>query len=106
MLFKAHEIHPADDVDWTIPDDPDNWDEEMRLRNERNDKIKKQLQKGNTVQYTSSGNSLWPHVKSGDCCLYEPVKYESDLELYDIVFCEVQPYNRFFAHKILGYWCL
>ena len=64
--------------------------------------IKKQLIEGTAVQYRSSGNSLWPDVKSGDCCMFEPVYEPDTLRVGDIVFCEVQPKDRFYAHKILS----
>ena len=31
VMFEAHEIHPADDIDWAIPADPDDWEEEQML---------------------------------------------------------------------------
>ena len=84
MIFEAHEIHPKADIGWTIPDDPNDWDEENSRRHVRNLIIKKQLLGGKTVQYTSSGNSLWPWVHSGDCCLIEPCRDASDHKLDDI----------------------
>ena len=33
--------------------------------------------------------------------MFVPIKSESDLQLGDIVFCEVQPSNRFHVHTIL-----
>ena len=63
--------------------------------------IREQLQKGLLVQYRSGGNSMWPHVHSGDCCLFEPVVDCFRLRPNDIVFCRVQPYERYFAHKII-----
>ena len=97
-VFRAHEVHPAQDVDWTRTGD---WSEEQERRMLRNILIKEQLLGGRTVQYCSSGNSLKPDVWSGDCCLFEPVESESDLEKGDIVFCQVQPGDKFYAHKIL-----
>ena len=76
------------------------WETEMHLRHTRNILIKQQLQKGQGVQYRSSGWSLWPKVHSGDLCLYEPVLDPDKLKLDDVVFCEVQPGNRFFAHLV------
>ena len=64
--------------------------------------MKKQLQSGKSAQYRSSGNSLYPRVWSGDCCLFEPVFDCKNLKEGDIVFCEVQRGNRFYAHKILS----
>jgi len=61
---------------------------------------KKQLQEGTHVQYKSGGNSLYPVVHANDSCLFEPVANPEELKVNDIVFCEVQPGDRFFAHLI------
>ena len=53
------------------------------------------------MQYRSSGWSLYPRMSSGDVCMYEPVLHPDTIEVDDIVFCEVQPGNRYFAHKVL-----
>ena len=63
--------------------------------------MKHMLQNGQSVQYRSSGNSLRPLVCSGDCCILQPVWNPALLVQYDVVFCEVQPGNRFFTHYIL-----
>ena len=103
-IFQPHEIHTDEDVDWTIPADREDWDEQFSNRLSRNIMIKTNLLAGNTVQFRSSGNSLYPIVESGDSCVFEPVDSCKDLRMgWDIVFCEVQPTNRFFAHKVL-YW--
>ena len=62
--------------------------------------IKENLIHGVGCQYQSTGQSLWPRVKSGDCCFFEPVLDPDLLKLNDIVFCQVQPSERFFAHMI------
>ena len=103
MIFEAHEIAPRMETDWTIPNDPSDGADEQRLRRIKNDIIKAQLQEGRTVQYKSSGNSLYPHVHSNDVCVFEPVLYPETIKQDDIVFCEVQPKNRFFAHKVLKF---
>jgi len=37
--------------------------------------------------------------------MFEPVLHPETIKLGDIVFCSVQPNNRFFAHKVLEiYW--
>ena len=97
-IFKPHDVHPDFDNDWTISNDAK---KEMKLRHMRNLMIKESLVKGVGVQYQSSGNSLWPRVKSGDCCFFEPILAPQLLKVGDIVFCEVQPKGRFFAHLIL-----
>ena len=105
-MFEAHEVHPDDDIDWTKPDDPSNWDEELRLRDCRNRMIQKQLLAGKTVQYKSTGWSLFPLVHSNDCCMLEPMsgsdKHDAiPVHLGDVVFCEVYPSLRFYCHKIV-----
>ena len=61
----------------------------------------RQLKGGMSVQFRSGGNSLYPAVHSGDCCLYESVSNCDFLDVDDIVFCKVQPNDRYYAHKIL-----
>ena len=101
-IFQAYEIHPGFDRDWTIPDNRDDWDREYQDRWVRNCMIKRQLQEGQTVQYCSSGNSLKPRVHSGDCTLWEPTTTASVFKKNDIVFCQVQPKDYFYAHKIVS----
>ena len=98
----SHEITPELDVDWTLcPEDPA---KELRLRWERNVLIKEQLQLGNPVVYRSSGWSLWPRVWSNDLCSYDPVTSANEVRFGDIVFCQVQPGDRFFAHVVSRKW--
>ena len=52
------------------------------------------------MQYKSAGNSLFPLVHANDSCLFEPVANPEELKQGDVVFCEVQPGDRFFAHLI------
>ena len=101
-IFQAHEVHPEDDIDWTVAEAKGDSGEDISLRYDRNLMIKQSLIMGESVQYRSTGSSLWPDVKSGDCCLFEPIYYCDKLQPgQDIVFCEVQPHDRFCAHKIL-----
>ena len=89
-------------MDWTLcPEDPA---KELRLREERNVLIKEQLQLGKPVVYRSSGWSLYPRIHSNDWCFYDPVMYADEVNKDDIVFCEVQPGNRFFAHLVTRKW--
>ena len=82
-------------MDWTLcPEDPA---KELRLREERNVLIKEQLQLGKPVVYRSSGWSLWPRVWSNDLCSYDPVTSANEVRCGDIVFCQVQPGDRFFC---------
>ena len=64
------------------------------------------LKSGRSAQFRSSGNSLWPMVKSGDVAIYEPVVDHSLLTVGEVVFCRVQTSNRFYAHMIhkIEYW--
>ena len=77
--------------------DKRSWDDEQRCRWHM---CKKQLLEGTPVQYKSGGNSLYPLVHANDSCLFAPVVNPDTLKVGDIVFCEVQPGNRFFAHLI------
>ena len=89
------------DCDWTLSLDPLDWRRELDLRNKRNELIKEKLQEGKTVAYRSSGWSLFPRVWSNDLCYYEPsFKDPSRIEIDDIVFCEVDPGKRFYAHLV------
>ena len=74
--------------------------EELRLRDLRNEMIKKQLLEGHSVAYRQSGWSLWPKVESNDCCFYNPVRFEESVQKDDIVFCQVQPRGYFYAHLV------
>ena len=78
---------------------------ELRRREERNLLIKGNLQAGKSVCYRSSGWSLYPHVWANDQTTYEPVTSADQLRVHDIVFCEVQPGDRFYAHYVKHkYW--
>ena len=100
FVLQGHETSPDDaklDVDWTLSD---NLPQEERLRLLRNEMIKENLLEGRNAQYRSSGNSLVPFVKPNDRCTYAPVTREEDVQLKDIVFCQVQPRNYFYAHLV------
>ncbi len=97
MLRGRHEASPELDVDWTLSA---NWAEEQRLREVRSELIKTQLQAGIAVCYRSSGWSLCPRVRSNDQTTYEPVTSADMVQVDDIVFCQVQSSNRFFAHLV------
>ena len=106
VIFECHEIHPYFDVDWTIPTDKHDVDKEKRLRQDRNEMIKEGLLEGKLVQYKSSGWSLYPIVWSGDTCVFEPMRDGMCKTLkmnWDIVFCQVQPSERYFAHKVIRF---
>ena len=98
----AHEITPDADVDWKRC--PEDWEKELRLRQARNEMIKEELLAGNPVLYRSSGWSLYPRVCSNDLCTYEPVTSADEVNIEDIVFCQVQPGDRFYAHLVSHKW--
>ena len=102
VLSWSHEITPELDVDWTLC--PEDSGKELRLREERNVLIKEQLQLGKPVIYRSSGWSLYPRLWSNDQCSYYPVTSANEVREDDIVFCQVQPSNRFFAHLVSRKW--
>ena len=77
------------------------------MREVRSRLIKEELMKHKPVINRSSGGSLYPRVNSGDKFTFHPVSDPSEVSEEDIVFCEVQPGNRFYAHmvckKVWGY---
>ena len=87
---------------------------ELRLRDARNRRLREDLEDGRSVFYVSSGNSMWPLVQSEDATLFYPIqavtaedgihavqKEPSEMCEGDIVFCQVQPSQQYFAHIIL-----
>ena len=102
VLNWPHEITPELDVDWTLC--PDDYEKELRLREVRNEMIKNELLLGRPVIYRSSGWSLWPKVWSNDQCTFEPVTSADDVNEKDIVFCQVQPGDRFYGHLVSCKW--
>ena len=68
--------------------------------------VRDMLLSGRSVQFRSSGNSLYPMVRSGDVTMWEPVRDHSLLEVGEVVFCAVQPNSRFYGHMIhkIGKW--
>ncbi len=98
VLEGVHEVRPELDVDWTLC--PEDWNTELRLRKVRTEMVKEKLLAGKSVCFRSSGNSLWPRVHSNDLVTYTPVTKPEEVQVDDIVFCEVQPGDRFFAHVV------
>ncbi len=80
----------------------DNRLTEPQLRQRRNDMIKEQLQSGQPVAFRSRGKSLWPLVHSGDLCEYDPVFDASDVQVGDVIFCQVYPSREYHAHLIMS----
>ena len=103
ILFQAHEIHPSYEADWTL--DSGNG-EELWLRRFRNCMIKDLLVSKRSVQYRSTGGSLAPRVQENDVTMWEPIVNHASLVIGDIVFCAVQPRDRFYGHMIhyIGDW--
>ena len=104
--FGGHEIYPGEDPDQTRINTKSK-EEEFVLRDIRNHLIKEKLQLCESVQYRSTGWSMYPLIHSEDTCVFEPVCGDPQLdqlpvEVDDCVFCEVQPSGRFYAHKILS----
>ena len=67
--------------------------------------LMRKLQAGESVAYKSGGNSLAPHVQSGDLCVYTPVREDADVNVGDIVFCTVNELyggQQFYAHAVLS----
>ena len=56
--------------------------------------------RGDLVQFKSSGNSLWPLVHSGDICWFTPNIPGCEIKVGDIVFCHVQPKDRYYCHLV------
>ena len=103
LVFQAHEIHPSSEVDWTLGSD---WETEQHLREVRNSLVRDMLASGRSVQYRSTGNSLYPMVRPNDVTMWEQVTDCSILVVGDVVFCAVQPGDRFYGHMIhnIGTW--
>ena len=97
VLPGEHSVPSDFDFDWTLHKDKTI---ELRRRAERNRLVEEALLEGKTVAFRSSGNSLNPWVFSGDSCTYAPVTEPKELRLHDIVFCQVQPGDRYYAHII------
>ena len=84
--------------DWTDTDNDDLW---RFLTEKRYDMMKELLYNGTPVQFPSGGRSLEPLVYSGDTCFLWPVvPGTTSIEPGDIVFCEVQPNDRFYCHLV------
>ena len=82
------------------------WREEEtdRHRRECNERVKDHLLKGDTVIFRIKGEFLHPRVCSGDRFTFDPIKDHCEINVGDIVFCEIG--NSFYAHliKAIGDW--
>ena len=105
-IFGAHQVQPEDDHDWTLPENRNDWQEELKGSHVRNLLIKKQLLEAKSVQYKSIGRSMFPQIDTiNDHCLFEPVCGTEELDKVeindgDVVFCQLQPSGHFCAHKV------
>ena len=118
ILQSPHEAKPSFHEDWTLVEgsgrDPEKYAQELKLRDERNKMIREFLQDGRSVFYKSSGSSMWPLVQSHDGCTFHPIQAVTDMEgrhavikeaseigVGDIVFCQVQTSQQYYAHIVL-----
>jgi hypothetical protein len=102
FLESGHEVFDTRHVDWAVS--PANWGIEKSQRIARSELLKKKLQSGTPVCYRSSGWSMYPLVHSNDKTTYEPVTDADQVQENDIVFCQVQPGDRFYAHLVKRKW--
>ena len=119
MFDSPHEAVDPFDQDWTqVPgrtkSDADKLETEFKRRDLRNRMIRERLAVGRPVRYVSTGNSMSPLVQGNDACTFWPTqavtaehgmhavqKKASEISVGDIVFCQVQPGERYFAHIVL-----
>ena len=87
------------DYDWTDNPDEDIW---QFLTSKRYDIMREVLLDGNPVQTKSGGKSLQPLVFSGDTCFFNPILpgCNSNIGAGDLVFCRVQPNDRYYCHLV------
>jgi hypothetical protein len=92
------------DIDWTLYNRDytrADWETQLRRREQRDNMIKAKLLAGKWVAYRSSGWSLHPRVKNQERCVYRPITNDDIIAVGDIVFCQVQRSNWFYAHLVL-----
>ena len=95
---------PGYDHDWTNNDDEIAW---RYLAELMHNMMKAVLLKKKPVQYRSSGRSFEPLVYSGDICFMWPITEHTIILAGDIIFCLVQPNDRFYTHLVWSvgeYW--
>ena len=119
ILQSPDEAAPSFHEDWTrVPGSAHGdelWEKERRLRDARNKLIHDYLRDGRCVWYKSSGNSMWPLVQGDDACTFHPIqavtamdgefsveKEASEIHVGDIVFCQVQRSQQYYAHIVLS----
>jgi len=98
----AHEILATNAVNPDRSPRSDNALTEPQLRQPGNDEIKAQLQSGQGVVVRYCGTSLRPLVHSGDLCSFTPVSRANQVEVGDIVFCQVRGGEVYQTHLIMS----
>ena len=105
FVHEIHEVNSENYQDWTVSNAGGDWEKELRLRYIRNLMIKEQLLEGRTAAWRQSGRSLEPRVMHNHVTHFKPVERPEEVKVNDIVFCEVQYGNRFYAHVVKHkYW--
>ena len=109
--------------DWTIVPgsrwDDEKWERENELRDRRSALIRTKLEAGCSVFFSSSGNSMWPLIQSGDYVTLLPCravtaamarsgvqgvvspKGPSEVNVGDVVFCKIRETQRYYTHFVL-----
>ena len=85
--------------DWTDALDRGVW---QFLTAKRYEIMKEAFLSGTSVQFKGSGSSLSPFVCSGDICFLQPIVPGCSSQVLpgDIVFCAVQPNDRYYVHLV------
>ena len=58
---------------WSQPDNVQQWDWDYSEQCANNHHLNIRLRRGERIQYEASGNSLYPRVREGDCCILSSV---------------------------------
>ena len=123
VLSAPTDADPQYHQDWTIVEgsrwDDEKWERETELRTRRNELIRSRLEAGCSVFFSSSGNSMWPLIQSGDYSTLMPCqavtaamaasgehgvvspKSASDIGVGDVVFCLIRETQRYYTHFVL-----
>ena len=88
-----------DKHDWTDVADAALW---QFLTTQRYETMKYCLLDDQSVQFRVSGDSLAPIVNNGETCVIEPIATGCNSQILtgDIVFCAVQPGDRYYVHLV------
>ena len=100
FVVTSNVIAPDEyNYDWTSTTDAKMWQFLTQMRYEM---VKEVVLSGRTAQFKGTGNSLSPHVKSGDICFIDPIRpgINSEILAGDIVFAAVQPNDRHYIHLV------